>query len=48
MEFQEYPKMLYKDGDVTKQKIVNSEAEEAALGDDWIDQPLDQDPADAE
>jgi hypothetical protein len=37
----EYPKMLYHNGDVTKQRIVNSVEEEDALGDDWIDQPID-------
>lgn len=40
-EFQEYPKMLYHGGDATKQKIVNSKDEEDALGDDWIDSPLE-------
>ena len=41
MEFQEYPKMLYENGDVNQQKIVNSQAEEEAAGDEWIDEPLD-------
>lgn len=38
-DFQEFPKMLYKNGNVNEQKIVNSQAEEDALGADWIDQP---------
>ncbi len=41
MDFQEYPKMLYKNGDATKQQTVNSADEEAALGDEWIDEPID-------
>ncbi len=50
MESQEYPKMLYLLGDVTKQRVVNSVEEEDALGEDWIDAPIDpatliQDPA---
>lgn len=40
-EFVEYPKMLYKNGDVNQQKTVNSEEEELALGDDWIDSIVD-------
>lgn len=41
MEFQEYPKMLYFKGDATNQRTVNSVAEEDALGEDWIDAPID-------
>lgn len=41
MEFQEFPKMLYNHGDVTDTKIVNSQEEEDALGDDWIDTPIE-------
>lgn len=41
MEFQEFPKTLYKNGDLNQQKIVNSADEEEALGDDWIDSPID-------
>lgn len=37
MENQEYPKMLYQKGDVTKQKIVNNEDEEIEAGTDWWD-----------
>jgi len=37
----EYPKMLYNKGDVNDQKTVNSPAEEDALGEDWIDAPVD-------
>jgi len=37
----EYPKMLYFKGDVNNQKTVNNEAEEDALGEDWIDAPVD-------
>lgn len=37
----EFPKMLYFQGDATNHKIVNSAAEEEALGDDWIDAPVD-------
>lgn len=40
-EIQEYPKMLYKDGDATVQKIVNSAEEEADAGDDWYDAPIE-------
>jgi hypothetical protein len=43
-EIQEFPKMLYKNGDVKHQKIVNSQSEEDAAGDEWIDSPID--PAD--
>lgn len=38
---EEFPKMLYHKGDVGVQKTVNSQAEEDALGDDWIDAPVD-------
>ena len=41
-EPQEFPKMLYKNGNVNEQKTVNSEEEEIALGDEWIDAPLEQ------
>ncbi|CAB4168742.1 hypothetical protein UFOVP580_25 [uncultured Caudovirales phage] len=41
MEFLEFPKMLYKNGDVNQQKVVNSAAEEEALGEEWIDSPID-------
>lgn len=41
MEHEEFPKMLYFKGDAQNQKTVNNEAEEAALGDDWIDAPVD-------
>ncbi len=37
----EFPKMLYFKGDATNQKVVNNEAEETALGEDWIDAPVD-------
>ena len=40
-EIQEYPKMLYKNGDVNQQKTVNSQEEEDAAGDEWIDAPID-------
>ena len=39
--YQEFPKMLYLNGDATKQKIVNSAAEEEDLGEKWIDAPID-------
>lgn len=39
--FQEFPKMLYHKGNGATQKIVNSQAEEDELGDDWIDAPTD-------
>lgn len=48
MEHIEFPKMLYFKGDPTNQKIVNSEAEEAAAGDDWYDAPIDPASAAAE
>lgn len=38
---EEFPKMLYFKGNVNEQKIVNSQEEEDALGEDWIDRPLD-------
>jgi hypothetical protein len=38
-DIQEYPKMLYHDGDLTKQRIVNNADEEKALGDEWHDAP---------
>lgn len=41
MDFVEYPKMLYLNGDINRQKTVNSEEEELAAGDEWIDTPLD-------
>lgn len=41
MEDNEFPKMLYFKGDAGNQKTVNSPDEEAALGDDWIDAPVD-------
>lgn len=43
MEFLEFPKMLYKHGnsDPSAQVIVNSQEEEDALGDDYIDEPID-------
>jgi hypothetical protein len=41
VQFLEFPKMLYKNGDVNQQKIVNSQEEEDALGDEWIDEPID-------
>ena len=41
MEFQEFPKMLYLHGDITKQRIVNSQEEEDDLGPDWLDAPAD-------
>jgi len=41
MEHQEFPKMLYKNGLVTEQKIVNSQEEEDALGDAWLDSIID-------
>lgn len=37
----EFPKMLYFKGDAANQKIVESQEEEDALGDDWIDAPVD-------
>ena len=40
-EFQEFPKMLYFKGDATNQQVVNSQAEEDALGADWVDAPVD-------
>lgn len=40
-EIQEFPKMLYRDGDVNVTKVVNSQEEEDALGDDWIDTPIE-------
>jgi hypothetical protein len=40
-EIQEYPKMLYLNGDATKQKTVNSVEEEEASGPDWLDAPVD-------
>lgn len=39
MEYQEFPKMLYLNGDPTNQKIVNNQAEEDALGAKWVDAP---------
>lgn len=39
--FQEFPKMLYFHGDPTNQRTVASQAEEDALGEDWIDAPID-------
>lgn len=44
-DFQEFPKMLYKNGNPNEHKTVNSQAEEDALGDAWVDAP---DPAHAE
>lgn len=41
MEFLEFPKMLYFKGDPTNQKTVNSQEEEDALGEDWVDAPID-------
>ena len=41
MDIIEYPKMLYFKGDAANQKIVNSVEEEDALGEDWIDAPID-------
>lgn len=41
MDFQEFPKMLYKLGNINEQRVVNSAEEEEALGDDWIDAPID-------
>lgn len=41
MEFLEYPKMLYKNGNPFEQKVVHSTEEEAALGDEWIDETID-------
>ncbi len=41
MEHLEFPKMLYFKGDPTNQKTVANEAEEAALGEDWYDSPVD-------
>lgn len=41
MDFREYPKMLYRNGDINQQKIVNSEEEELAAGDEWIDAVID-------
>jgi hypothetical protein len=45
--FQEFPKMLYKLGKATEYQVVNSQAEEDALGDDWIDSVIDPDAPDA-
>ncbi len=42
MDFQEFPKMLYLLGDVSKQKIVNSQEEADELGEDWYEQPEEQ------
>lgn len=41
MEHAEFPKMLYFKGDAANQKVVNTADEEDALGDDWIDAPVD-------
>lgn len=41
MEFQEFPKVLYKLGDVNQSMTVNSQEEEDAAGDDWIDAIID-------
>lgn len=41
MDIEEFPKMLYFKGDAANQKTVNSADEEVALGDDWIDAPVD-------
>lgn len=41
MDFQEFPKMLYQNGDINKQKIVHSAEEEDAAGDDWLDAVID-------
>lgn len=41
MEHDEFPKMLYFKGDAANQKVVNSADEEDALGEDWIDAPVD-------
>lgn len=41
MEFLEFPKMLYLNGDPTRQHTVNSAEEEEALGEQWIDEPID-------
>lgn len=43
MEFQEFPKMLYKLGNANEQRVVNSQEEEDALGEDWIDSIIDPD-----
>lgn len=39
--FEEFPKMLYFHGVPTNNKTVNSQEEEDALGEDWIDAPID-------
>lgn len=39
--FEEFPKMLYLHGDVTVNRTVNSAEEEEALGENWIDAPVD-------
>lgn len=39
MEHQEFPKMLYRNGNVNDYKTVNSQDEEDALGPDWHDAP---------
>lgn len=41
MNFQEYPKMLYKLGDSKESQIVNSQVEEDDMGDNWIDAIID-------
>lgn len=41
-EFQEYPKWLYLNGNSQTSKLVNSQEEETALGDEWIDEILEQ------
>lgn len=42
MDFQEFPKMLYEYGDVTKQRTVNSQEEQDELGEDWYEAPEEQ------
>lgn len=44
MDFKEFPKMLYHNGDAANYKVVETAEEEAALGDEWIDAIID--PAD--
>lgn len=41
MDFQEFPKVLYKHGAVADCKTVTSQEEEDALGHDWIDEIID-------
>lgn len=40
-EVQEFPKMLYLNGDAAQYRIVNSREEEDEAGEEWIDAIID-------